>query len=72
MEKVSLDIFSRKGTVGNCQKFSGFVQSPIKGLKKDAVKNACDGVATAMEFIKTGSYFYLKLLFLSYSFGLTH
>ena len=39
-----------------------------KGLKKshkrfkeeDAMKNACDGVATALEFIKTRNYFYFN------------
>ena len=58
MEKASPDILYRKGTNENCQKSSGFIQSPIKGFKKRCSKNASDGVATALELNKTGSYFY--------------
>ena len=32
-----------------------------KGFReKDAVENACDGVAMVLKFIKTGNYFYFK------------
>ena len=67
----------QRETVGNCQNFSILYDKFLKGFEeKDAVKNAWDGVTTALEFNLTVYYFYLNLLLhflkLSYSFGLTH
>ena len=47
----------------NCRKlcFLVLLEFSYNGFrKKDAVKNACDGVATVLEFIKTGNYFYFN------------
>ena len=64
MEKVSLEI-SREKICRKLQDISQFYASPTKRSKKkmkNEMKNACDGVATALEFI----------LELSHSFGSTH
>ena len=51
MEKVSLSL-----DVPLDEELSG-----TEGFKeKDAAKNAWDGVATALEFIQTGNYFYFN------------
>ena len=64
MEKVSLEI-SREKICRKLQDISQFYASPTKSSKKkmkNEMKNACDGVATGLEFI----------LELSRSFGSTH
>ena len=62
MEKVFLDISRKEELSETVRRFSVLYESH-KGFKeKDAMKNAWDGVATALEFI-------LKL---SHSFGLIH
>ena len=59
MEKVSLDLFRKD--CRNCRKLPVLYDKSHKGFKeKDAMKNACDGVATALEIIKTRDYFYLN------------
>ena len=64
MKKVSLDL-SRKEelseAVGNCRKLPVLYDKSHKRLKeKVAMKNACNGVATALEFIETSDYFYFN------------
>ena len=50
----------------NCEKlseFSGFARQVQKGFEdKDVVKNAWDGVATALRYAETGHYIVLKLV----------
>ena len=62
MEMVSLEI-SREEELSETvrQVFRFCTASPTNGLKeKAAMKNACDGVATALKFIKTRNYFYFN------------
>ena len=74
MEKVSPEISREEKLSDTVRSFSVFLNKSHK--EKDAVKNAWDGVITVLEFIPTGNYFILTLLFhvlkLSYLFGLTH
>ena len=61
MEKVSLDISRKEELSETVRSFPVFYDKSHKGFKeKNAIKNACDGVATAFEFIKTPNYFYFN------------
>ena len=74
MEKVSPEISREEKLSDTVRSFPVFLNKSHK--EKDAVKNAWGGVITVLEFIPTGNYFILTLLFhvlkLSYLFGLTH
>ena len=74
MEKVSPEISREEKLSDTVRSFPVFLNKSHK--EKDAVKNARDGVITVLEFIPTGNYFILTLLFhvlkLSYLFGLTY
>ena len=61
MVKVSLDISRKEELSETVRSFPVFYDKSHKGFKeKNAIKNACDGVATAFEFIKTPNYFYFN------------
>ena len=62
MEKVSLDISREEKVSETVRSFSVLYESQKEFKENDAMKNAWDGVAAALEFI-------LKL---SHSFGLIH
>ena len=60
MDKVSLDI-SREEELWETDRSSpGLQDKSHKGFKEKDVKNAWDAVATTLEFIQTGNYFYFK------------
>ena len=60
MEKASLDISRKEELVKTVRSFPVCTKFHKRFREKDAVKNACNGVATALEFIKTGNYFYFN------------
>ena len=62
MEKISLDISREEELSETVRSLSGLYKSHEGFKEKDAMKNAWDGVATALEFI-------LKLF---HFFSLTH
>ena len=74
MERVSLDISSKEEPLEIVRSFPVLYDKSRKNFKeKDAVKNAWDGVTTALELNLTVYYFYfLHFLKLPYSFGVTH
>ena len=60
MEKAFLDISRKEELVKTVRSFPVCTKFHKRFREKDAVKNACNGVATALEFIKTGNYFYFN------------
>ena len=61
MEKVSLDISREEELSATVRSFQFSHDKSRKRFKeKDALKNAWDGFATALEFIQTGNYFYFN------------
>ena len=61
MDKVSLDISREEEPWETDRSSPGLQDKSHKGFKeKDVVKNAWDAVATTLEFIQTGNYFYFK------------
>ena len=60
MEKVSFDISREEELSETVRNFPLLYGKSHKGFKEtDAVKNAWNGVATALEFNQTGNYFYV-------------
>ena len=60
MEKVSFDISREEELSETVRNFLLLYGKSHKGFKEtDAVKNAWNGVATALEFNQTGNYFYV-------------
>ena len=67
MEKFSLDISRQEELSETVRSFPVLYDKSHKRFKeKDAMKNACDGVATALEFIKTRNYFYFNSYYISF------
>ena len=61
IEKVSLQISREDELLETVRSFPVLYDKSHEGFKeKDAVKNAWDGVAEALEFIQTGNYFYFN------------
>ena len=61
MDEVSLDISREEELQETDRSSPGSQNKSHKGFKeKDVVKNAWDAVATKLEFIQTGNYFYFK------------
>ena len=64
MEKSLLTYLEKRR---NCEKLSEVFRfcttSPTQVLKTDVLKNAWDGVATALGFIETGNHFYFNTFF---------
>ena len=65
MENVSPEIFRKEELSVTVIVFPLLHDKSRKRFKeKDAVKNAWDGVVTALEFILTGNYFYFNSYFI--------
>ena len=65
MENVSPEIFRKEELSVTVIVFPLLYDKSRKRFKeKDAVKNAWDGVVTALEFILTGNYFYFNSYFI--------
>ena len=61
MEQVSLDISRDEELPETVRSFPIWYDRSHKGFKeKDAVKNAWDGVATALKFIQTANYLHFN------------
>ena len=61
MEKVSPEISREEELSETVRSFPVLYEKSYKGNKeKDAMKNAWDAVATALEFIPTSNYFYFN------------
>ena len=61
MEKVSPEISREEELSETVRSFPVLYEKSYKGNKeKDAMKNAWDAVATALEFIPNGNYFYFN------------
>ena len=65
MENVSPEILRKEELSVTVIVFPLLCDKSRKRFKeKDAVKNAWDGVVTALEFILTGNYFYFNSYFI--------
>ena len=61
IEKISLQISREDELWETVRSFPVLYNRSLEGFKeKDAVKNAWDVVAEALEFIQTGDYFYFN------------
>ena len=60
MEKVSPEIFREEELLQTVRGFPVLHKSHKMFKEKDSVKNALDGVVTALKFIQTGTYFYFN------------
>ena len=61
IEKISLQISREDELWETVRSFPVLYNRSLEGFKeKDAVKNAWDAVAEALEFIQTGDYFYFN------------
>ena len=61
MEMISPKISKEEELSETLRSFPVFYDKSHNGFKvKDAVKNAWDGVVTALEFMPTGNYFYFN------------